>query len=259
MLVSDLLAFAMRTAGVLGVGQVALVEDSGDALASFVMMLKQWDRKRWLNYRLDDFGCPAVPGKQAYLIGPDINADINTYRRSTLEGGYMRQLFGSGPASMPIDYPLFQITTLQEWSSIALKNLQSWPSAFYYDPALPIAAAYIWPIPMQPGFEFHFLFRQSFDPLVLTSDTLDFMPQEYEEAALYNLAARLRVQYALPSNPDLNAIARASLATVRSTNFAVQRLHMPAALGRGRTGRIKNPMGGFVETSVGIPFTPVGP
>jgi hypothetical protein len=265
MLVSEMLAYSLRIAGVLGVGQVALAQDTGDAGAALELMLAQWQRKRWLVFRVEEVTCPVISGQPFYTIGPTptTGPPPDLYypeRPANIESAFIRQLIGtSGPSSLPVDFPLQRIDSREEWSRIALKKLQSWPGRFFYDPSYPLGQFYVWPIPIQNFFELYVQIQQDIRVALLPTVELDdYLPTETEEAIAYNLAARLRINYQLPSSPDLIAIATASLATLRSTNFRIQKLGMPAALSRG--GRWKNPSAGFYpETSVGIPFNVVGP
>jgi hypothetical protein len=266
MLVSDLLQYSLRIAGVLGVGQVPLAQDTSDCLQALAMMLSQWQRKRWLIYRLDELTCPIASGQPSYTIGPtpappspppDLNYNI---RPGDISAAYIRQLIGtSGPSSLPVDFPLSRIDSREEWSKIALKNLRSWPGRYFYDPTFPLGTFYIWPVPIQTFFELYVTIEQDIrvdlDP---TTEIENYLPAETEEALVYNLAARLRVNYQLPPSQDLNAMARATLGTLRSANFRIQKLQLPAALGRG--GRWKNPAAGFYpEMAVGVPYTVTGP
>ena len=251
MLVSDAIAYALRIAGVLGVGQVALPQDTGDAQAALALMLKQWQRKRWIVYRLDDVAIAATPGKGSYTIGPD--GDIMTDRPGSIESAFLRQLVGSGPNAYPVDYPLHRIGSKEEWNAISLKFLGSWPGSWFYDPTMPNGTVYIWPIPIQNFFELHFSVPLAIGDFTPDTELETIQPPEAEEAIAYNLAARLRVMYALPPDPGMLALARASLNTLRTTNFAMRPLVMPAAL--RRPSRMRNPMGGFVpETSATVPF-----
>jgi hypothetical protein len=252
MLVADTIAYALRVAGILGVGQVALPQDTDDATLALALMLAQWQRKRWLVYRLEDVSIKVNSGRGVYNIGP--SADTTIFypdRPGSIEAAYIRQLTGSSPASLPVDYPLARISSREEWSQISLKQLHSWPSSYFYDPSLPDGLIYIWPVPVQEYFELHFSIPQDLGASLHAEVEIDdWLPPETEEALVYNLAMRLRLNYQLPPDPGLAAAARASLNTLRQTNFAMQPLRMPAGLMRG--GRWKNPYGGFVESAVSI-------
>jgi hypothetical protein len=262
-IVSDLIAYAQRASGLLGVGQVALPQDTADAQTALMLMLQQWRQKRWLVFRLDNVLFPLTSGKGDYTIGPagstpapDVVVSGN-FRPANVQSIFLRQDVGSGPNSFPVDFPMRILESRQQYDQISLKSLQSWPACIYYDPLIPNGTVKVWPIPMQPLFSLYIAFQQAIDlageeGAAIELDTL--LPVETQEAIVYNLAGRLCVNYAVPVNPALAAAARSSINTLRMTNFALQPLQMPGAL-RGST-RLRNPMAGFVpETSVGIPFT----
>ena len=263
MIVSDLIAYAQRASGLLGVGQVALPQDTADAQTALMLMLQQWRQKRWLVFRLDNVLFPLLSGKGDYTIGPsggtptpDVVVSGN-FRPANVQTCFLRQAVGSGPNAFPIDFPMRILEARAQYDQISLKSLNSWPASIFYDPLIPNATIKVWPIPMQPLFSLYVSFQQAIDfagegATSIELDTL--LPVETQEAIVYNLAGRLCVNYALPVNPALAAAARAALNTVRQANFALQPLQMPPAL-RGST-RLKNPLGGFVpEVSAGIPFT----
>lgn len=263
MLVSDTIAYALRIAGILGVGQTALPQDTSDGQTALMMMLKQWRQKRWLVFRLDTATFPLVPGQQTYTIGPAANnPDIvvaGNYRPANIQSCYLRQNVAGAPAAYPIDFPMKILRSRQEWDRIRLKGLGSWPDCIYYDPQLAAGVLMIWPIPIQTFFELYIAFQQAIDlggESGLAVDLEQYMPAEAEEAVTYNLAARFLVNYKMPADPGIIGAAKAALNTLRQTNYALQPLSMPSAL--WSTGvRVKNPMGGFYypETSVGVPVT----
>lgn len=263
MLVSDILAYAQRASGLLGVGQVALPQDTADAQTALMLMLQQWRQKRWLVFRLDNVIFPLTAGKGDYTIGPsgavpapDVVVPGN-FRPANIQGCFLRQAVGSGSNSAPIDYPMTVLESRQQYDQIALKSLHSWPSQIYYDPIIPSGTAKVWPIPMQPLFSLYVSFQQAIDMAGEGATTIDLdtlVPVETQEAIVYNLASRLCINYSVPVNPALAAAARSTLNTMRMTNFALQPLHMPAAL-HGRP-RFKNPMGGFYpEVATGQAYT----
>jgi hypothetical protein len=262
-IVSDLIAYAQRASGLLGVGQVALPQDTADAQTALMLMLQQWRQKRWLVFRIDQVIFPLITGKQDYTVGPaggtpapDVVVNGN-FRPANIQSCFLRQDLGSGPNSFPIDFPMRILESRQQWDQISLKSLNSWPASIYYDPYIPHGTVAVWPIPMQPLFSLYIGFQQAIDLAGEGATSIDLdtlLPVETQEAIVYNLATKLCVNYALPVNPALAATARATMNTLRMTNFALQPLQMPSAL-RGST-RLRNPMAGFVpEVAAGIPFT----
>lgn len=270
MVVGDIIAMAQRACGILGVGQTALPQDLTDAQNFLTLMLMQWRQKRWLVFRLDNITVPLPSGTQTLTVGtatvpgvspapapPQITVDGN-YRPANIQSCYLRQNNGSGPNSYPIDFPMAILESRQQYDQIRLKNLQSWPGAIYYDPGVPYGTIYVWPVPMQELFSLYIAFQQAIDMAGesgLTIDLDSILPTESQLAIVWNLALQLAVAYKLPPDQQLAAAARASLNTLRMTNFALQPLTMPPSLWGG-PGRLQNPMGGFYpETAAGIPYT----
>lgn len=272
MLVQDLLSYSMRVAGILGVGQVALAQDLADANTALNMMVNQWRQKRWLVFRLNYALLPLVIGKQSYWVGPVDNASGNpnnpppdlvtdgAYRPANIQSCFLRQNVGSGPNSYPIDFPMRILDSRQSYDRLSLKFLQSWPAAIYYDPIVPLAQLFIWPIPVQQLFSLYIAWQQDInyvDEQGQSTEIEDYLPAETEEALTYNLALRLAVNYKLPPDPSLAGAAKASLNVLRQTNFALQTLRMPQSLRPGT--RLRNPLGGFYpEVAAGVPVTSLG-
>lgn len=263
MIVSDIIAYAQRASGLLGVGQVALPQDTSDAQTALMLMLQQWRQKRWLVFRLDNVIFPLLPTKGDYTIGvagttpaPDVVVSGN-FRPANVQSCFLRQEVGSGPNSYPVDFPMRILESRQQYDQIALKSLQSWPASIFYDPTIPNATIKVWPIPIQNLFSLYVSFQQAIDMAGEAGAAVEldsYVPVETQEAIVYNLAGRLCVNYAVPVNPALAAAARSTLNTMRMTNFALGPLVMPSAL-RGST-RLKNPMAGLIpETAAGVPVT----
>lgn len=265
MLVSDVISLAMRTSGILGVGQTPLPQDMTDAQNMLTLMLQQWRQKRWLVFRLDNVMFPVPPGSGPYSIGPAGVPSVpppnvittGNFRPANVQSCYLRQNVGSGPNSYPIDFPMRILPSRQSYDQLSLKFLQSWPSAIYYDPTIPYGTLYIWPIPVQEFFSLYIAYQQAIDMAAEDTGAVDLgtlVPAETQMAIMYNLALALSVNYQLPPNQQLEGAAKTTLNTLRQTNFALRTLEMPSAL-RG-TGRLKNPMGGFYpEVAAGIPYT----
>lgn len=72
-----------------------------------------------------------------------------------------------------------------------------------------------------------------------TLDSQIIMPEEYEEAIMYNLALRAASYYQVTPLADTKALAKAGLNNIRKNNTQVPSLQMPAAPGV-RTGKAFN-------------------
>ena len=267
MLVSDLISLSMRTSGILGVGQVPLPQDLADTQNLLTMMLQQWRQKRWLVFRLNWGIIPLAVGKMSYSMGPPVTSGTQpdfitdgNFRPANVQSCYLRQNVGSGPNSFPIDFPMNVLGSRQQYDAIRLKFLQSWPASIYYDPTIPNATLYIWPIPIQTLFSLYIAWQISIDAAAEDAQPIDldgFLPTETQLAIMYNLALLTAVNFKMPPDPSLQAAARASLNTVRNANYAMQPLSMPRALAANR--RWTNPLGGFYpEIAAGVPIQTLG-
>ncbi len=222
----DLITGAMDDAGIIGVGQTPLAEDTNKALTRLNAMIAQWSRRRWLVYHLVDVVFTGT-GALSYSIGP--GGDISANRPDRIESGYFRQL--AGVPGNNVDYPLYILQSREDYNQIILKTMTSVPAYVFYDSAFPLGNIYIWPVPNQT-YEMHLSVKpalQSFPTL----DTAFNLPPEYEECIRLNLAVRLRVAYQLPPDAELIGLAKVALNTIKNTNAQIPLLQMPGDLVRG--------------------------
>jgi hypothetical protein len=86
----SLITFALKAAGVLGVGQSALAEDNSDTFDTLNAMLGQWQQKRWMIWHLVDVAFTST-GAQSYSVGPGGNFNVFS-APSRLEAAFFRQI-----------------------------------------------------------------------------------------------------------------------------------------------------------------------
>lgn len=224
-----IISFALKATGILGVGQTALAEDNNDALSALNSMISQWNVKRWFIFQEQDLHV-AVTGAQTYSIGP--GGDIDTYRVDRLEAAYFRQFPQTSPNTGPIDFPLTIIKSMEDYSTIALKQLTTWPVGIFLNSGDPIGTLYPVPIPTILPSELHVIIKQhipEFDSLVQSIN----LPAEYIEALWTNLAVRLAAIYPGASLPPVTVgLAKASLSTIRMANTQVPTMALPSGMVR---------------------------
>ena len=226
--VRDLCTFALKNCGIIGLGQTANPEQLADAHTYLRGMMKSWRENRWLVFRLVDSSFQG-DGSQTYTIGPtgDIVMDV---RPSRLEAAYVVQLQPFGQNQ--ISWPLGLIQSREDYSMIALKMLNSVPGYIFYDPTLPDGTLYPWPIP-NDQYEVHVLTKHILDDLGSLNDSLAGLPDEYAEALWSNLAIRcsaMKGGVGVAISRTVEDIARASLANIKSANYAIGQLGMPKDL-----------------------------
>ena len=221
----DIIKQALKKAGVLGVGQTPLAEDTNDAFSDLQDMLGQWQRKRWLIWHLVDYSVTGT-GALYYTVGPASDFVINP-RPDRIESAFFRQLVQSQPNQ--IDYPLEIIEAREDYNRIALKQLQSFPQYLFYDSGFPVGKAYPWPLIQSNLYSLHLTVKETLSQFTSLNQTIN-LPLEYFAALKFNLAIRLRQAYTMPPDPVLIGLAKDSLNVIRNANFQVARLQVPRDL-----------------------------
>ena len=228
----DLITFSLKATGVIGVGQTALAEDNADAFSALNGMLAQWNRKRWLIWHLIDVAF-VTTGAQSYSVGPGGN--FNTPRPDRLEAAFFRQIVNDFPDQ--VDYPLTILEAREDYNTIALKTLGSWPRWIFYDSAYSQATTpsfcgfvYPWPVPQASLYELHLSLKETLTQFTSYTQQIN-LPPEYTEALWTNLTIRLGAIYpGAQVTQSVQDLAKASLSTIRGANAQIPRLRMPNGL-----------------------------
>jgi hypothetical protein len=223
----DIVTQSLKKAGVLGVGQTPLAEDTNDAFCDLNDMIAQWARKRWLMWHLLDVALVST-GAMSYTVG--VGGDFNTPRPDRLEAAFFRQIVPSQPNQ--IDYPLELIESREAYNNIALKSLSTFPTSIFYDADYPTGTIYPWPVPQATIYEIHLTLKDTLAQFTTLNQVIN-MPPEFVAAMKFNLAIRLRQSYQLPVDIALVGLAKDSLAVIRGANTQIPTLNMPSDLIRG--------------------------
>jgi hypothetical protein len=221
---------AFKKSGVKGIGQMLSNTDNLDALADLGDMLARWNAKRWLVWNLIDVAFLSN-GAQSYTVGPGGNFNVSP-RPDRIAAAYFTQHINGGT---PISYPLTQIMAREQYSRIAMKQLVSWPQAFYYEPSFPLGRLWLYPVGQANLFELHLLMKEVWPVDILSATSLANYPPLAWGAMKFSLARILRQAYGKGLRPDpmLDAMASDALETMRSSQAALPELVTPSAL---RTG-----------------------
>ena len=145
-----------------------------------------------------------------------------------------------------LDFPLAIIQSREDYNSITLKGLTTFPSAVFYDSAYPLGTLFFWPIPNAQQWELHVTTKTTL-PAALNLSTGLVLPPEYQQALVYTLACMMRPQYGMGPEPTLIGQARAAMNTIRQANAQIPEMGIPAALlpGVGRGGVAAGASQGF--------------
>jgi hypothetical protein len=247
--VEQAIFMALRMAGRINDNQSVAnsSKDVYDAFGMLVMMLGQWQRKRWLIWNEVETSVVST-GANFYTIGRGL--DFNVARPDKIHAAWVTigpGSFGDGGAVLSevlpfplgasgtprtpnmVDIPLSIIEAKEDWSRITIKDLKSIPSAVFYDSGWPQARVYFYPVAPAGLYEMHLLTKASLPDYDRLDNTLD-TPPEYTDAIVSNLACRIVIASGGQISPFLAGQARAALETIRQANSQIPLLGMPAAL-----------------------------
>ncbi|HEY2617792.1 MAG TPA: hypothetical protein VGI78_10675 [Acetobacteraceae bacterium] len=238
--VGDLIAFCLRSAGVNGIGQTPMAEDSNDGLIILQSTIAGWQRKRWLVPNLTDLSLLST-GAPSYTIGPGM--DFDAPRPDRIISGFFRMTHTSPPQ---VDIPMTIISSREEYNRVVLKGMSTFPATVFYDSEWPLGVLYFWPAPPAGAFEMHLTVKAALPTYVQLTDPID-LPPEYMEALIYTLAVKLALQYGLDPRPAHVAAMTAAIQTIKLANAQIPELPMPVALinRRGGTSTAAGASGAF--------------
>lgn len=224
----DLIAFSLRAAGILGVGQTSSAEDANVGLQTLSMLIAQWQKKRWLSYVLQEVSVASSTGAQFYTIGP--GQDFDCSRPDYIAAAFVR-ILGTNPTL--VDYPVDVIESREEYSRIAVKSLQRMPAAVWYESQWPTGRIYWWPVPPAGQYGLFINVKSPLPVYTTLTDPLN-LPPEYLEALVWSLCVRLQMMYGLPARPDHALAMNQALQVIRQANTQIPEMAMPAPLGHWR-------------------------
>ena len=229
----DLITSSMRLIGSLASGETPSGAEATDGLDVLNGMVDAWQVQRLMIFTTaritqDVNGNPfLLNGQQSYTLGT--GGDLNIPRPARIDTYGIIQL---NNAQQPLELGL-QNLTIDQWQTIPVKNIQSaLPTAVWNDGGFPLMTLSFWPIPNTGvGLALY--------PWVALNEFTDLtteysFPPGYYKCLRYNLALDLMAEY--PGNyaqevmAAVPAIAKASMAVVKSFNAPIQYLYCDPAL-----------------------------
>ena len=230
----EIVRFALKKSQIIGEGETPSAETLTDGLADLNDMISTWNVERWMITHLLDLGFPADGRIVPYTVGPGGNYAV-ARRPEKIAKAYLR-LFTTGSA-LPVDVDMEVWLSREQYSLNTLKrDFVSYPDGVWLEATWPMGNLYVYPWPSAgQGYEVHILVP-SVMPVLIAASSLDTFPTHYIPAMKFCLARRMRQGYGkgMKPDPELNSLARTSLAAVKNSNFAVPDLDSnPAGLGAG--------------------------
>lgn len=231
--VKTLITDALMDAGVIGLDET--IEDPmlNRALRTYNRLLAQWNVQRFMVYHLKTYSTPST-GAESYAVGVGQLFNTPGNPPDRIESAFLRQVNGTGnPNSAPFDWPLQIIPAVETYNLIRLKRLGTFARSVYYDTSFPIAYIKPWPLPQSSTYEIHITFKEQLLPTSNVNDQI-IVPPVYEPAIEFCLARRLRTNYQMAADAELNALARAAVNAVRLANVQIPLAVLPSVvLNRG--------------------------
>lgn len=167
---------------------------------------------------------PVPPVLSAYTIGP--GGDFNIPRPISQQSITGCGLLLSSLSNPPVEVISRAVYTDDEYQAIAIKNLtNSQFTGLWYSPTFTggLGSISLWPVPNNSLYSLVLYVNSTF-PLFVNQSTAYDLPLGYDEAFIYNLAARLTVPYGRDLPPQAGAIARAGMRRIKDTNFLMTTL-----------------------------------
>lgn len=222
----DLVDLSLRNAGIVGVGQTPLAEDTKHAVQLLDMMIKQWRVDRWMVYALRTLGLTST-GAQSYSIGSGGDF-VASPRPEVLESAYYRFL---QPAGAQVDMPVTILRSREDYDLIALKTLLAPPTHVFLDTSWPTGAVLWWPVPNADLYGLYITFKITLEGVSLADLSTDMAlswPGEYYSALVDVLSVRLREFYKLSPREMLVRAAKKSVQTIQAANLQLAELELPS-------------------------------
>lgn len=231
----EICSAALLKAGIVGYDETIEPIILNQAFADANDLLAQWQRNRYLIYRLVNYGFVST-GAQTYSVGLGQTVNINP-RPDRLESAFVRLTNNAPPGSLPVDLPLGIISSKEDYNRIVVKNLGTLPWRIFYDPGQDppndvgwqIGTLYPWPVPQASIYTIFVTFKETLARFLNLQQPIN-LPPEYQPALKWCLAEVLRASYQLPEDPQITKFARRALNAIRLANVAVPTLSMPSQI-----------------------------
>ena len=238
----DLINQCFQISSIFGQGQTPAAADINRAFIQLNAMIAIWNRSRWLLFHNIDVSVVGT-GAQTYTVG--IGGDINVPRPDRLEAAYVRL---NPSSSSPVDFPLGIVPSMENYSQISLKKLNSFPGIIFYDSGFPLGTIYPYPIP-NSFYEIHIIIKDVLTAFATLTTEIS-LPPEYTDALIWNLSTRIRTLYGQAPDPSIVALAKVALNAVRGANTQISSLNFPGDMPGNGAGNFDPTMGQWN----GLPF-----
>lgn len=204
MTAQQIIEAALRKLVVLPAGGTANANQLAYGLTDLNSMLIAWRKFGLTTWARSSATFSLVSGTGSYTVGSGRTVDIA--RPIRLLDAYVTR---DGT-----DIPMRQVAK-SDYFGLSDKTTEGIPSQFYYDQESS-ASLYVWPVPDEDDLTMTFDYHVPFTSMVAAT-VLD-MPEEWQEAVVYNLALRLGPDVGKPASQGLRDLAKEMLDLAKGSN-----------------------------------------
>ena len=204
--VSSLVDSSLRLIRAIDSGSSASTSELTDAVNALNMMLSGWSTGPHKIYAITRESFTLTAGTGSYTIGT--GGDFNTTMPLRITSAFFR--------NDSTDYPL-DIIHSSDYAKQPLKSLESWPSAIYFEPTVPLGTIIFDYVPNE-AFTLYIYSHKEFTTYTTDGTDTISLPPGYERAIKYNLAVEICPEYKADVPPLVMKIAKDSLEDIKRLN-----------------------------------------
>lgn len=185
----EIITEAFQTAKILAAGETPTGDEMDDGERKLNLLLKTWSAKEHLWIRAE--GTQALTASTASYAITGARRMLSVRRRAS-----------------SIDTPMNELSR-EEYYNLPTKSATGTPVSWYFDPQRATRTLYVWPTAtaaIAASTALHFTYLRVIEDIDALENDPD-VPQEWLEALIYSLAARLALSYGSDQLQNLTAIA----------------------------------------------------
>lgn len=178
---TQLIEAAFGNLGIAQEGEALTPRMYQDGLRALNLLIKTWGAhpRLWI---MEEGSLAMVADTPSYVITPKPLRITEARYRNT---------------ASQIDVPMSEMSRQEYFDQPNKTTSPSIPVNFYFDPQTATGTLYLWPCPSTTtasAYTVKYTYVRRMESMVATNDELD-LPQEWQEAVIWNLSKRLAAQY----------------------------------------------------------------
>lgn len=217
---SDLIAQALRLAGITASGEVPDANETRDALAVLNDLIESWSTEGLTIPATFDQTFPVTAGQATYTVGPS----------GTWAGTRPVDISSAFARFSGVDYFIEITHDSDRFNAISLKSQQSiTPMIMLWNGTFPNATVNLWPTPAQTGVQITLTAPQPHAAVADVATTIS-LPPGYSKALRYCLACELAPEYGVALSPAIVETAKAAKGAIKRANSDPPELQIDEAI-----------------------------